>query len=201
MWLVDQILQSGRGVLSDRYTPVYFPGDDLFAINRSRGLPVGNLPSQHWANLYLHPLDMFVKHTLKCEAYVRYNDDFVLFAPEKQTLHHWREQVTDFLQTLRLTLNERKAQVYPVKNEITFLGWQLFPQYRRLRRDNVRHAIRRLRKQQQLFALNRLSQEKLTASIRAWLAHARHGNTYRLRTKIMHRFIFNQYRSRNAATS
>ena len=46
MWLVDRILASGAGVLSEEYTPVYFPGDDLFAVNRLRGLPIGNLTSQ-----------------------------------------------------------------------------------------------------------------------------------------------------------
>jgi retron-type reverse transcriptase len=195
MWLVDQILESGVGVLVDRYTPVYFPGDDLFSANRPRGLPVGNLPSQHWANLYLHPLDLFVKQTLRCPAYQRYNDDFLLFASAKATLHRWREEIIDFLQTLRLTLNENKAQVFPVKQGIPFLGWRLFPHHRRLRRENARHALRRLRRQQTEFARGELSQEKLTASVQAWLAHAAHGQTYRLRRRILSRFVFTPARS------
>lgn len=190
LWLIDRILESGAGVLADRYTPVYFPGDDLFAVNRPRGLPIGNLTSQHWANLYLHPLDLFVKQELHCRAYVRYCDDFLLFAADKPTLHGWRAEVIGFLQTLRLTLHEEKAQVFPVKNGVDFLGWRLFPHYRRLRRDNVRHAVRRLRRQQVAFARGDMSQEHLTASVRAWLAHAAHGDTYRLRCRVMQRFIF-----------
>jgi RNA-directed DNA polymerase len=190
LWLVDRILESGAGVLADRYTPALFPGDDLFSLARPRGLPIGNLTSQHWANLYLHPLDLFIKQELHCRAYLRYSDDFLLFATDKPTLHHWREEIIGFLQTLRLTLHERQAQVFPVKNGIDFLGWRLFPHYRRLRRDNVRHAVRRLRRQQAAFARGELSQEALTASVQAWLAHAAHGNTYQLRRRVLRQFTF-----------
>jgi hypothetical protein len=195
LWLVDRILESGAGVLADRYTPVYFPGDDLFAATRPRGLPIGNLTSQHWANVYLHPLDLFVKQELHCPAYLRYCDDFLLFAVDKSTLHRWRDEIVGFLQTLRLTLHEDKAQVFPVKSGIDFLGWRLFPHYRRLRRENVRFAIRRLRWQQAAFARGELDLDALTTSIQAWLAHAAHGNTYQLRRRIMGQFTFTPPRS------
>jgi RNA-directed DNA polymerase len=188
--LIDRLLDSGAGVLADRYTPVYFPGDDLFAATRPRGLPIGNLTSQHWANVYLHPLDLFVKQELGCRCYVRYCDDFTLFAADKATLHHWRGEVIGFLQTLRLTLHEERAQVFRAKNGINFLGWRLFPHYRRLRRENVRHAVRRLRQQQAAYACGALGLDELTASVRAWLAHAAHGQTYRLRRRMMGRFVF-----------
>ena len=68
LWLIDRILESGRGVLSEVYTMVYFPGDDLFAVLRPRGLPIGNLTSQFWANVYLNPFDHFVKRTLRCSS-------------------------------------------------------------------------------------------------------------------------------------
>jgi RNA-directed DNA polymerase len=190
LWLVDQILESGAGVLAERYTPVYFAGDDLFAVARPRGLPIGNLTSQHWANVYLHPLDLFVKQELRCPAYVRYSDDFLLFAANKPTLHRWRAAVIDFAATLRLTLHEDKAQVFPVKNGINFLGWQLFSHHRRLRRENVRHAVRRLRQQQAAYARGELRLDELTASVQAWLAHAAHGETYQLRRRVMGRFVF-----------
>jgi hypothetical protein len=214
LWLVDRILESGEGVLYEFYTPVLFPSDvpstgrhgepvepsgqGLFALARPRGLPIGNLCSQHWANLYLHPLDMFVKQTLRCKAYVRYSDDFLLFAGDKATLHAWREAIIEFLQRQRLTLHTDKAQVFPVKHGINFLGWRVFPHYRRLRRENVRHAIRRLRWQQAAFARGELPPDRLTASVRAWLAHAAHGNTYRLRRQVMGRFAFALERGNDA---
>ena len=65
LWLCAQILESGVGVLSEEYAMVYFPDDDLFAINRPRGLPIGNLTSQFWANCYMNPFDHFVKRRLR----------------------------------------------------------------------------------------------------------------------------------------
>jgi len=96
MWLVDRILESGMGVLSEQYDMVYFPGDDLLAACRPRGLPIGNLTSQFWANCYLNELDQFVKRELKCRAYLRYVDDFLLFAEDKPTLWRWWEDITAF---------------------------------------------------------------------------------------------------------
>jgi RNA-directed DNA polymerase len=77
LWLIDQILASGAEVHKADYAPRCFPGDDLFALARPRGLPIGNLTSQFWANVYLNPLDHFVKRELKCRGYVRYVDDLV----------------------------------------------------------------------------------------------------------------------------
>jgi RNA-directed DNA polymerase len=74
-WLIGLVLDSGAGVLRDEYDAVYFPGDDLLAALRPRGLPIGNLTSQFWANCYLNDLDHFVKRELKCPAYLRYVDD------------------------------------------------------------------------------------------------------------------------------
>ena len=111
-------------------------------------------------------------------------------AADKPTLHRWRGEIIAFLQSLRLTLHEERAQVFPVRAGINFLGWRLFPHYRRLRPENARYAVRRLRGQQAAYACGELPVDRLTASVRAWLAHAAHGQTYRLRRRIMREFIF-----------
>jgi retron-type reverse transcriptase len=80
-WLVNRILASGVGVLSNEYDMVYFPGDDLLAANRPRGLPIGNLTSQWWANCYMNPFDQFIRRELRCPAYLRYvKESAALFA-------------------------------------------------------------------------------------------------------------------------
>ena len=84
--LIARILASGVGVLSEEYEMVYFPGDDLFAINRPRGLPIGNLTSQFWANCYLNEFDHFVNRELGCCAYERFVDDFLIFADDQHQL-------------------------------------------------------------------------------------------------------------------
>lgn len=137
LWLIDQIINSGAGVLRYEYEMQWFPGDDLTAAWRPRGLPIGNLTSQQWANVYLNPLDQFVKRELKCAAYLRYCDDFLLFHNEKAQLHQWRQEIIHFLQTLRLTLHEGKSAVFPVHLGVDFVGFRVFPTHRRLRRGNV----------------------------------------------------------------
>ncbi len=105
MSLMECILQSGADISRDESPQVCFAGDDLFALSRPRGLPIGNLTSQLWANIYLHELDQFVKQKLGCVAYLRYMDDFVLFTNDKKELHSWRESIRDFLASqLRLVL-------------------------------------------------------------------------------------------------
>ena len=121
LWLCDAILDSGRGVLADEYDMTWYPGDDLLAALRPRGLPIGNLTSQFWANVYLNDLDQFIKRELKCPAYLRYVDDFLLFSESKQQLWDWRSAVIERLGRLRLSLHEQQAQIYPCSTG--FLSW------------------------------------------------------------------------------
>jgi hypothetical protein len=144
MWLVDQILASGEGVLSEEYTPVWFPGDDLFAVNRPRGLPICNLTSQFWANCYLNPFDHFVKRELGCPGYARYVDDFLLFGDDKRMLWQWREAIIARLARFRLTLHVGRAHPRPVTDGIPFLGFEVFPDRRRLKRRKGLAFARRL---------------------------------------------------------
>ena len=117
MWLMDKILASGRGVLSEEYEMAYFSKDDpstgsgqgLFATQRPRGLPIGNLTSQWWANCYLNPFDQFVKRELGCRGYLRYVDDFLLFSDSKRELMNWREKILKRLERFRLTLHAGSA--------------------------------------------------------------------------------------------
>jgi hypothetical protein len=110
LWLLDAILASGAGVLAHEYDMVYFPGDDLLAALRPRGLPIGNLTSQFWSNVYLDRLDWFVTHRLGCRAYLRYGDDFALFADSKQQLWAWKAALVDFLATITRWRRESEGQ-------------------------------------------------------------------------------------------
>jgi hypothetical protein len=179
--LCQTILDSGRGVLDSVYDRVYFPGDDLLAAARPRGLPIGNLTSQFWANVYLNRLDHFVKRDLKCPAYLRYVDDFLLFADDKATLWAWRSAVVDCLAALRLTLHEERCHPQPVGEGIPFLGFQVFPTHRRIKRRKSIAYRRRLKVLLAAYQAKQLPLDKVNASVRGWVNHARHGQTLRLR--------------------
>ncbi len=185
MKLIENIIASGEGVLNDEYNMIYFTGDDLFSINRPRGLPIGNLTSQFWANVYLNELDQFVKQKLKARAYIRYVDDFVLFSNNKTELVEWRNAVIDFLASLRLTLHEGSAHSRPVWKGFTFLGFIVFPEHRRLKPPKG-YAFRR--RWRHFYAVHRdgnMPIEELRVRAVAWANHARYGDTWNLRRNIL----------------
>jgi retron-type reverse transcriptase len=175
LWLVDRILASGRGVLSEEYDMAYFPADDLFAAQRPRGLPIGNLTSQWWANCYLNSFDQFVKRELGCAAYLRYVDDFLLFGESRGQLMDWREKIIERMEKFRLTLHEESMYPKQVSEGIPFLGFLVFPDHRRLKARKG-HAFRR-----KLLSLSSYApSEKIEASVRGWINHANHADTHGL---------------------
>lgn len=188
MWLVDRILESGVGVLSEEYEMVWFPGDDLLAAARPRGLPIGNLTSQFWANCYLNPLDHFVKRELKCPAYLRYVDDMLLLADCKRELWDWRAAVIEFLAGLRLAIHENRAQPRPVTEGIPFLGFIVYPDHRRLKRHKGVYFQRRFRRLVAEYAAGSLSFDALSAVVEGWVNHARTGDTWGLRRAVLGSF-------------
>lgn len=185
LWLCDVILASGAGILEREYQMVYFPGDDLFAAALPRGLPIGNLTSQFWANVLLNELDQFVKRELHCPAYVRYVDDFLLFAYSKRQLWEWKSAIRGKLAILRLALHERESTVVPVISGIPFLGFRLYPTHRRLKRRNGVAFARRFRALRRSAARGEITPEALRQRVRSWIAHTSHGNTYRLRRALL----------------
>lgn len=189
MWLIDHILESGVGVLADEYEMVLFPDDNLWAALRPRGLPIGNLTSQFWGNVYLNELDQFVKRKLRCcgsrGGYLRYVDDFLLFSDSKRQLWEWKDAIHELLVGLRLTLHERSSTVYPVTNGIPFLGFRIYPTHRRLKRRNGVAFARRFRKWREAVGRGEMTVEDLQKRVEGWIAHAAHGDTYGLRCSLL----------------
>ncbi|MCA9937568.1 MAG: hypothetical protein KC418_02930 [Anaerolineales bacterium] len=188
LWLIDQILSSGVGVLAEAYDMVYFPGDDLLAFFRPRGLPIGNLTSQFWANCYLNSFDHFVKQELGCKGFVRYVDDFMLFADDKATLWTWKRAIEERLAALRLTIHAG-AHPKPVVQGVPFLGFVVYREQRRLKRRKGIYFRRRWRQAIAHYAAGQISFAQLTASTRGWINHTRYGNTVGLRRAVLSRTL------------
>ncbi|MBV6396695.1 MAG: hypothetical protein HFACDABA_02295 [Anaerolineales bacterium] len=184
MNLAGKLIASGEGVLENEYEMKYFAGDDLFSASRPRGLPIGNLTSQFWANVYLNELDQFVKQKLKVRAYARYVDDFVLFSNDKKELHDWRNAVVDFLANLRLTIHEESAHARPAWKGVTFLGFIVFPEHRRLKPPKGYAFRRRWKHFYSMKQTGQMTPEKLKVRAVAWANHARYGDTWNLRTDV-----------------
>ena len=189
MALVSVILENGLGILDEEAPTAWFPGDDLLGPLRPKGLPIGNLTSQFWANVLLNELDQHVKRVLEVRGYLRYTDDFLLFGQSKAQLWEWRHQVISFLASLRLSPNGRSFRVFPVTQGIEFLGFRVYPDHRRLLAANVRRSRLRLRRLSRLFAQRRIPVERVSASVLAWVAHASHADTRGLRRSVLREFV------------
>ncbi len=188
--LVSRIIASGEGVLDQEYDMVWFPGDDLLAVCRPRGLPIGNLTSQFWSNCYLHPLDQFITRELGCRAYLRYVDDMALFADSKARLWAWKRAIIERLGGLRLTLHESAAQVAPVTAGIPWLGFLVYPTHRRVKARKAVQGTRRLTKRFDAWRSGRISFADFDASVSGWINHVRYADSWGLRDHVLGRFVW-----------
>lgn len=188
MALIEKIIAGGSGVLADEYNMVWFPGDDLLAICRPRGLPIGNLTSQFWSNCYLHSFDLFIKRELGCQAYLRYVDDFALFADKKELLWEWKIALKSRLAKLRLTIHDQKAQVLPTVNGIPWLGFIVYPEFRKIKARKVRHTTSRLEYRYHAYCNNQISFTQFDANIQGWINHVRFADSWGLRRHVLKPF-------------
>ena len=183
--LADRIVDG-----SNRQEPVnlLFPGDDLLTpLERRRGLPIGNLTSQLFANIYLNPLDHFCKEVLRAKGYLRYVDDFALFHDDRGRLEQWRARIERFLEGRRLRLHPRKTEIVPTRQPAKFLGFVLLPGgRRRLPEENVRRFRNRLRGLRDRWRHGTVTGDDVERRVRSWIAHAEHADTWRLRQSIFH---------------
>ena len=191
LWLLDALIDNGIAP-EPRQEWNYFAGDDLFTpLSRPTGLPIGNQTSQFFANVYLNPLDHFVKEELRCRAYIRYVDDFVVMGDDPTELWRCRDLIQDFLAaSLRLRLHPVKQTVTPVTIGLDFCGYRVFPAHRRLRRSNGLRFARRLRRMQNQYRRGTISQTQVRQRVASWIGHAAHADTYGLRAALLERAAF-----------
>lgn len=149
------------------------------------GIPIGNLTSQLFANVYLNELDQFVKRTLRIKYYVRYMDDFLLLNNDKKELHGIKKQIQVFLRDkLKLELHPKKANIFPTEKGIDFLGYQIFWDYKLLRKSTVKRFMKRTKIYQKRLHQGVMNSEKFNQSLQSWLAYAEFGNSYNLRKNL-----------------
>ena len=186
--LLDRIIDGSPTLASET---CYFPGDDLFTpLTRRVGIPIGNLTSQFFANLYLDDLDHFIKQELQIRPYLRYVDDMVVLGHEKGRLAEIRTAVRDRLAVDRLRLHPHKAHITRVADGLNLLGYLVYPRRRRLRNDNGHRFARKLRGMARAFGAGRLKWARVVASTQSWIGHAQHADTEGLRRVIFSQAVF-----------
>lgn len=139
------------------------------------GMPIGNLTSQLFANIYLNELDQYCKHKLKIHYYIRYMDDVIILAPDKETLRAWKAKIEAFLwDELALDLNS-KTSIRPMRQGVEFVGLRIWPTHMKLRKSTVRRIKSEVRKFSERYATEEYSREEFErriASVRGMLDHA-----------------------------
>lgn len=142
---------------------------DSFCANPGSGIPLGNLTSQLFINIYLDILDKYVKGILKVDRYIRYADDFIFISQDKYYLHNLWSRISGFLnERLKLSLNPQLRPIRTIYSGIDFLGWVNFPKYRVLRTSTRRKMF------------HCLTRNSFNSTIYSYLGLLGHGNAYRL---------------------
>lgn len=145
-------------------------------------MPLGNLTSQFFANVYLHELDYFVKYQLKAKYYIRYVDDFIILHSSKAQLKIWKNEIDKFLiRELGLELHSEKSRIISLSKGVDFVGFRNFYYFRLLRKRNVRNMFFKIKK----YKRGELSKEKIIESFQGWNAYAKWADTYELRKNIV----------------
>jgi hypothetical protein len=116
----------------------------LFKVDKGKGLPIGNLTSQFFANVYLDVLDQFVKHTLRCRYYIRYVDDFLLLSANQEELYEWKSQIAIFLHDRLAIQLKPGGEIRRISEGADFLGYIIRPDYILVRRrvvNNLKYKL------------------------------------------------------------
>jgi len=141
---------------------------------RGIGLPLGNLTSQLFANVYMNEFDQFIKHNLKDRYYIRYADDFVIFSDDKNYLENLVPKIQSFLyQKLRLNLHQDKIYIKTLSSGVDFLGWINFSNHRVMRTKTRKRMFKKLKNNQN------------AKSFISYLGLLKYGNTYKIKKTLL----------------
>ena len=145
-------------------------------------MPLGNLTSQFFANLYLNKLDQFVKHELKIKHYIRYVDDFIILYSSKEQLKIWKKEIQNFLKNnLKLELHKDKSKIIPLSKGIDFVGFRNFYYFKLLRKRNINNMKNKIIK----YNNNKITTTKFFEIYQGWKAYSKWANSSNIRKQIL----------------
>lgn len=168
IWLLEQIVRS-------------FPA----------GLPIGNLTSQLFANIYMNEFDQFVKHKLKIKHYARYTDDFIVASADKEYLNKLVHPFQEFLQEkLKLSLHPQKCSILNIRRGVDFLGYAILPHYRLMRNKTKRRIFRKLKFKVMQYRMGRINEDSLSQSLQSYLGVLSHAQTFQLSQDLRNQYWY-----------
>jgi RNA-directed DNA polymerase len=177
MWLLNEIIES----YSSSFSTIF----------DRKGVPIGNLTSQLFANVYMDGFDHFVKENLRVQHYARYTDDFVIISGDATYLENLLPRIREFLrQKLALDLHPGKIGIHKFHGGVDFLGYIVFPDYRLIRAKTKRRIFTKLRKRTSDYRAGKITQATLEQSLQSYLGVLSHANARKLTEKLKNEFWF-----------
>ena len=156
-----------------------------------RGIPIGNLTSQIFANIYMNEFDQFIKHDLKIKYYARYTDDFIIVSSDKTYLENLIPKIQHFLRTnLFLELHPKKIHITKHNRGVDFLGYVILPNSIKLRTNTKRRILRKLKENIHRHRNGEISELTLNSSLHSYLGVLSHANAYELSQELQNKFWF-----------
>jgi RNA-directed DNA polymerase len=153
------------------------------------GLPLGNLTSQLFVNIYMSRFDQFVKHKMKAKYYIRYADDFVILSDNKKQLENLVTKISEFLKDeLKLELHPDKISIQTFSSGVDFLGTVNFPDYRILRTKTKRRMIKKLSFKHKMLKEGLVSKDSFNQSLQSYLGILRYVNGDKIERKIRNQY-------------
>lgn len=188
LWLLDVIIESN----SERFgLPLDADIGDLDGQRLSGvGMPIGNLTSQMFANLYLDQVDHYAKEVLRLKYYMRYMDDILVLSPDKMELRRAKDELTAFLEDrLRLSVSSKTA-IRPIHLGVEWVGYRVWPTHRLVRRSTKTRIRRRLKALQQAYAEGKVGIDEVRAIIHSYLGYLKHCNARNLTRTVLSQTVF-----------
>lgn len=153
-----------------------------------KGIPIGNLTSQYFANFYLNRFDHYLKDFRGVGKYIRYMDDFVIFEDDKEVLKRLLADIRVFLlQELKLELKEKATYINSRENGLSFLGWRIFPNLIKINNSNLKRSLKKLGRREKEYSKGAIDEEKLIQSGSSVMGHIRYFNTRNLCLRIFNK--------------
>ncbi len=165
----------------------YSENSDLFC---KKGVPIGNLTSQIFANIYMNEFDQFVRHKLKVKYYARYTDDFVIVSRNKEYLTGLISLIGEFLgKNLRLELHPKKVEIIPYHKGVDFLGYVVFPHHILVRKKTKNRIIKKLTLRLDQYQKGMIEKKTFQASLQSYLGVLSHANAYEFSENLKNNFF------------
>ncbi len=175
MWLMREIVESYSSNASNLF--------------ERKGVPIGNLTSQIFANVYMNELDQFMKHKLKVKYYLRYTDDFVIVADSREYLVSLTAQIGEFLNNeLALSLHPKKVVIRKFHQGIDFLGYVIFPKHILIRSKTKHRILKKLEKRMEEYRAGDITGLNFEQSLQSYLGVLSHADAYAMREELLNRF-------------